>query len=132
MSVDSAYSPDRGITKCLLVEESRTTKEKRLVAAAKRGCDAAFDELCRPYAKRLLATVQLFTKNRQDAVGGLRPGFQRVIQLGQFEERSVKETAQILDVTISAAKARLYRARAALRRSAALKAISRARNEPAA
>ena len=75
MSVDSAYSPDRGITKCLLVEGSRTTKEKRLVAAAKRGCDAAFDELCRPY-----------------------------------------ETAQILDVSISAAKARLYHARAALRR----------------
>jgi hypothetical protein len=73
MSVDSAYSPDRGITKCLLVEEFRTTREKRLVVAAKRGCDAAFDELCRPY-----------------------------------------ETAQILDVTISAAKARLYHARAAL------------------
>ena len=91
MSVESAYSPGHGIMKGLLAEESRTAREKRLVAAAKRGCDAAFDELCRPY-----------------------------------------ETAQILDVTISAAKARLYHARAALRRSAALKAISRARTEPAA
>lgn len=216
MSVESAYSPDHGMSKCLVVEQSRTTREKRLVAAAKRGCGAAFDELCQPYAKRLLATVQLVTKNRQDsedalqdcfrrafvhikdfdgrskfstwltriaincalvilrrqrnsfelslneetekvlgvsdhlpnpemryvqrerekvirrAVGRLRPGFQRVIQLGQFEERSVKATAQILDITISAAKARLDHARAALRRSAALKVIARARNEPAA
>jgi RNA polymerase sigma factor (sigma-70 family) len=216
MSVDYAYLQDHGMSKCPTVEESRPAREKELLAAAKLGRGAAFDELCQPYAKRLLPTIQLFTRNREDAedalqdcflrafvhikdfdgrskfstwltriaincalmilrrrrnsfelslsettervlgvsdhlpnpemrcvqrerekvlrraVGRLRPGFQRVIQLGQFEERSVKETAQILDITISATKARLYHARAALRRSAALRAVSRTRNEPAA
>jgi DNA-directed RNA polymerase specialized sigma24 family protein len=55
-----------------------------------------------------------------------------VLQLRQLEEHSMKETALILDVSVRTAKARLFRARASLRRSAVIKAIFQARNETAA
>ena len=217
MSAGYVYSPNGSMPKRPIVEESGTEEEKRLVAAAKRGCSSAFGELCRPYSKRLLLKVLPITRNREDAedalqdcflnafihiknfdgrskfytwltriainsalmvlrrrrnsaelslgddashgildlcdhlpnpemscvqrerervlrgaVLRLRPRFQQVLQLGQLEERSIKEMAQILDISIPATKARLFHARAALRRSALLRAISRARTEPAA
>lgn len=64
MSVDSAYSLDRGITKCLLVEGSRTTKEKRLIAAAKRGCDAALTNFADPTKPRRFS-MSLFRPPRR-------------------------------------------------------------------
>jgi RNA polymerase sigma-70 factor (ECF subfamily) len=68
----------------------------------------------------------------RSAVGRLRPRLQRVLQLRQLEEHSMRETALILDVSVRTAKARLFRARASLRRSAVIKAIFQARNETAA
>jgi RNA polymerase sigma-70 factor, ECF subfamily len=66
------------------------------------------------------------------AVEDLRPSLRRVLQLRDLQERSMAETAQTLDISIAAAKARLFHGRAALRKSAVLRAISRARTEPAA
>jgi RNA polymerase sigma-70 factor (ECF subfamily) len=66
------------------------------------------------------------------AVEDLRPSLRRVLQLRDLQERSMAETAQTLDISIGAAKARLFHARAALRKSAVLRAISQARTEPAA
>lgn len=194
-----------------------TAKDETLVAAAMRGCSAAFGELCQSHTKRLLAAIQRITRNREDAedalqdsflrafvhikdfegrskfstwltriainsalmiirrqrnfaevsvsddtshgileisdclpnpeascaqreresiflsaVEDLRPSLRRVLQLRDLQERSMAETAQTLDISIAAAKARLFHGRAALRKSAVLRAISRARTEPAA
>ena len=217
MSAGYAYSAARSIPKRPVVGESQSAKEKRLVAAAKRGCSAAFGELCQPYAKKLLPAIQRITRNREDAedalqdsflqafvhikdfdnrskfstwltriainsalmiirrrrnfpvlsisddtshgilkisdclpnpeascaqreresiflsaIEDLRPSLRRVLQLRHLEERSTAETAQIVEISIGATKGRLFHARAALRKSAVLRAVSKARTEPAA
>jgi RNA polymerase sigma factor (sigma-70 family) len=50
----------------------------------------------------------------------LRPHMRAVIEMGQFRELPIKETAKILDISVAAAKARFFHARAALRKSVAL------------
>lgn len=51
----------------------------------------------------------------QSAILRLRPGLRRVIELQQSHDYSTKELAQILGISVPAAKSRLLRARLALR-----------------
>jgi len=201
-----AHSPNQGIVKCLVVEDSETTREKRLVVAAQRGSREAFGELCQPWAKVVLQKVQRITRNREDAedalqdsflsafvhikdfdgrskfstwltriainsalmilrkrhhsaesslsveesvwevsdqlpnpeilyaqleresillaaIENLRPRIRQVLER-RLQEESLTETAQILDISVGTAKARLFHARAALRNSAGLRAIA--------
>jgi len=66
------------------------------------------------------------------AVARLRPRVRAVVELGQFQEFSMQETAKVLNITVAAAKGRLFHARGALRRSVALRAMVQSRTEPAA
>jgi RNA polymerase sigma factor (sigma-70 family) len=66
------------------------------------------------------------------AIRKLRPRMRAVIEMAQFQELAIKETANILDISFAAAKGRLCRARTALRKSVALRAAVQARTEPAA
>ena len=66
------------------------------------------------------------------AIRRLRPRIRAVIEMAQFQELPIKETAKILDISVTAAKARCFHARAALRKSFALRAAVQARTEPAA
>ena len=59
------------------------------------------------------------------AVGDLRPTIRKAVEVGQLQERSMQETADVLGISIAAAKARLFHARAALRKSKKLRAISK-------
>jgi RNA polymerase sigma factor (sigma-70 family) len=68
----------------------------------------------------------------RSAVEKLRPSIRTVLQLRQLQEHSIKETASVLDISVAAAKARLFQARAALRKSSALRRIAQASREPAA
>jgi RNA polymerase sigma-70 factor (ECF subfamily) len=58
----------------------------------------------------------------RDAIAKLRPTLRSVIELHDLQERSLRETAEALGISIAAAKGRLFHARAALRRTAELKA----------
>jgi RNA polymerase sigma-70 factor (ECF subfamily) len=51
------------------------------------------------------------------AIHGLRPALRAVVQTQCLQERSVRETAQVMGITISATKGRLFHAKKALRRS---------------
>ena len=53
----------------------------------------------------------------QSAILRLRPGLRRVVELQQSQDYSTKELAQILGISVPAAKSRLLRARLALRTS---------------
>jgi RNA polymerase sigma-70 factor, ECF subfamily len=53
----------------------------------------------------------------RSAILRLRPYFRDVVELQQTQEYSVKELAQILGISLAAAKSRLSRARMALRAS---------------
>ncbi|HTP70045.1 MAG TPA: sigma-70 family RNA polymerase sigma factor [Dongiaceae bacterium] len=66
------------------------------------------------------------------AIGKLRPRMRAVVEIAQLQERPLKETAKILDISVAAAKGRFFHARAALRKSAAVRAIVQAKTEPAA
>ena len=68
----------------------------------------------------------------RQAISGLRPRIRAVIESGQLHELSIKETAKVLSISVAAAKGRFFHGRAALRRSAALRAVAQARTEPAA
>jgi RNA polymerase sigma factor (sigma-70 family) len=59
------------------------------------------------------------------AVGDLRPTIRKAVEVGQLQERSMRETADVLGISVAAAKARLFHARAALRKSRKLRAISK-------
>jgi len=59
------------------------------------------------------------------AVGDLRPTIRKAVEVGQLQERSMSETADVLGISVAAAKARLFHARAALRKSSKLRAISK-------
>jgi RNA polymerase sigma factor (sigma-70 family) len=58
----------------------------------------------------------------RDAIAKLRPTLRSVVELHDLQEYSLHETAEALGTSVSAAKARLFHARAALRRAAELKA----------
>ena len=66
------------------------------------------------------------------AIARLRPRMRAVVEIAQLQENPLRETAKILDISIAAAKGRFFHARAALRKSAALRAIAQAKTEPAA
>jgi len=66
------------------------------------------------------------------AIRRLRPRMRAVIEMAQFQELPIKETAKILDISVAAAKGRFFHARAALRKSVVLRAMVQARTEPAA
>jgi RNA polymerase sigma factor (sigma-70 family) len=57
----------------------------------------------------------------RDAINALRPSLRNVVELGDLGERSTRETAETIGVSVSAAKARLFHAREALRKSRKLR-----------
>ena len=58
----------------------------------------------------------------RDAIAKLRPTLRTVVELYDLQECSLHETAEALGISVAAAKGRLFHARAALRRTAQLKA----------
>jgi RNA polymerase sigma-70 factor (ECF subfamily) len=71
-------------------------------------------------------------KALRKAISSLRPSLRSIVEVGQLQELSMEQAAKALNISIAAAKGRLFHARAALRRSAALRAIIQSRTEPAA
>ena len=61
----------------------------------------------------------------RDAITSLRRSLRRVVELRQMEERSMKEIAEMMGLSLAAAKTRLFHARQALRKSRELRALSR-------
>ena len=59
----------------------------------------------------------------QTAVRALRPAIREVVELQQFQGHSLKEAASQIGISVSAAKARLFHAKAALRKSARLRGL---------
>lgn len=75
-----------------------------------------------PNPEAQVATRESETLVRK-AVRALRPKVRKVIELRQVQEHSIKETAKALRISVTAAKGRLFHARAALRKSAVLRPL---------
>ena len=59
----------------------------------------------------------------KEAIESLRPGYQAIIKIQQQEEIPIKEIAEAMGLSVAATKARLFHARAALRKVSILKAL---------
>jgi RNA polymerase sigma-70 factor (ECF subfamily) len=66
------------------------------------------------------------------AIRTLRPVLRRVMEIGELQEFSMKETAQRLGISVAAAKGRLFHAKAALRKTPRLRELRRAQVRRAA
>ena len=64
----------------------------------------------------------------RDAIAGLRPSIRHALEIHTLQGRSVQEMASEMGISVCAAKARLFHARAALRRSRALRSIMGSRS----
>ena len=60
----------------------------------------------------------------RQAIRRLRPAIRTAIELRQLEEHSLKQTANMMGISLAAAKARVFHARRALRKSAILRPIN--------
>jgi RNA polymerase sigma factor (sigma-70 family) len=59
----------------------------------------------------------------RDAIANLRPSLRKAIEVYELQESSLHETAEILGISIAATKARMFHARAVLRRAKELQFI---------
>jgi RNA polymerase sigma-70 factor (ECF subfamily) len=70
------------------------------------------------------------TRILRGAIRKLRPRMRAAVEVAQFHDLPIKETAKVLDISVAAAKGRLFHARAQLRKSLELRAIKPPRTEP--
>lgn len=70
------------------------------------------------------------TRILRGAIRKLRPRVRAVVEVAQFLDLQIKETAKVLDDSVAAAKGRFCHARAQSRKSLALRAIARLLTEP--
>jgi len=61
----------------------------------------------------------------ESAISGLRPRTRNVMELIHLQEHSIRETAQILGISIGAVKARMFHAKIALHRMPLLQSVGR-------
>ncbi len=61
------------------------------------------------------------------AVRSLRPTLRQVVEMKQLQERTMRETAETMCISVAAAKARLFHAKLALRKSSILKLMHQPR-----
>jgi RNA polymerase sigma factor (sigma-70 family) len=61
----------------------------------------------------------------RDAIAKLRPSIRKALEIHKLQERSLEETADVLGTSVGAAKARVFHARAALRRTPRLRSLLR-------
>jgi len=73
----------------------------------------------RHYAQR--QEVRILRK----AIDGLRPTLRKAVEIQQLQERSMRETADVMGISVAATKARLFHAKLQLRKSRVLKMMHR-------
>lgn len=84
-----------------------------------------------PNPEQILVALEL-RRALRTAISNLRPRVRAVLEVGHLREFSMKETAKVLNISVGAAKARLFHGRVALRKSRALRAILQSGTETAA
>jgi len=62
------------------------------------------------------------------AIRSLRPSLREAVEVQQLQERSIRETARAMCISVAAAKGRLFHAKVALRKSSVLKLMHRPRS----
>lgn len=112
----------------MILRKRKTGRVVSLDAARNPEESKAFQQLRDPTPD---AEQRCLQKEREAALQGaikrLRPSLRGVVEVAQLGERSMRETAEIIGVSMGAAKARLFHARAALRKSRKLRRLGNER-----
>jgi len=61
------------------------------------------------------------------AIKKLRPSLRKIVEIQQLQECSIRQAAEVVGISVAAAKSRLFHAKVALRKSPALKGMYRRR-----
>ena len=98
------------------LRKRRTSKEVAMEDSENENGDVQVREFAdwKPNPEQQFAQTEL-DQILQTAVGTLSPGFRTVFYLRDVEGLSTEETADLLDLSVGAVKARLFRARLKLR-----------------
>lgn len=109
----------------MILRKRRTSREIPMETTDESGAKLAVREPADPalnpekqYAQRQRGRML------RKAIGRLRPAIRKAIELRQLEEHSLKQTANMMGISLAAAKARIFHARRALRKSAVLRPIN--------
>jgi RNA polymerase sigma-70 factor (ECF subfamily) len=111
-----------GVNSALMI--LRTKRYSREISAGSQGEEASFreahDSVPNPEEQYARRERQEFVRK---AMADLRPSIRRVLELHALQGHSINETAAEIGVSVSAAKGRLFQAKAALRKSEVLRSI---------
>jgi RNA polymerase sigma-70 factor (ECF subfamily) len=100
----------------MILRKRKTAQTVSLDAANDSGESQTFEEVKDPAPDAEQRYLQKERKaTLRDAINNLRPSLRSVVEVAQLGERSVRETAEIIGVSVGATKARMFHARAALR-----------------
>ncbi len=112
----------------MILRKKRTSLEAVTIGADDFGADGpayeVMDRAPNPERQYAQSEEQRILKK---AIRGLRPSLREVVEAQQLQERSMRETARAMCISVAAAKGRLFHAKVALRRSSILKLMHRPR-----
>jgi RNA polymerase sigma-70 factor (ECF subfamily) len=113
----------------MILRKKRSSLEMAMTSGDNSGSDGFIYQIAdhapnpeRRYAQR--EKERLLKK----AVRSLRPTLRQVVEMKQLQERTMQETAETMCISVAAAKARLFHAKLALRKSSILKLMHQSRS----
>jgi len=113
----------------MMLRKRRTAREISMDASANADTAKNYWEIEAPtpnpekrYAQQERNTIL------HEAIRGLRPAIRQMVELQHLQENSLKEAATKIGISVSAAKGRLFHAKAALRKSRRLRALGARRS----
>ncbi len=112
----------------MMLRKKRSSLEMAMTSGDNSGSDDFIQQIAdhapnpeRRYAQREKERIL------KKAVRSLRPSLRQVVEMKQLQERSMRETAETMCISVAATKARLFHAKLALRKSSILKLMHQPR-----
>jgi RNA polymerase sigma factor (sigma-70 family) len=112
----------------MILRKKRSSLEMAMTSGDNSGADGFIDQIAdhAPNPERRYAQREK-EKILKKAVRSLRPTLRQVVEMKQLQECTMRETAETMCISVAAAKARLFHAKLALRKSSILKLMYRPR-----
>ena len=112
----------------MILRKKRSSLEMAMTSGDNPGSDGFIHQIAdhapnpeRRYAQREKERIL------RKAIHSLRPTLRQIIEMRQLRECSMRETAETMCISVAAAKARLFHAKLALRKSSILKLMQQSR-----
>lgn len=113
----------------MILRKKRSSLETPMSTSDDFGADAPSYQIA-DHAPNPEKHYAQFEKERilHSTIRSLRPKLRRTVEFQQLQERSIKETAKAMCISVAATKGRLFHAKAVLRKSLTMKLMYRPRS----